>query len=551
MTDATPLPQGWSVRYTPDGKPFYQNDTIKTTQWHHPTIGTNHTQQNAAKNVELKVKNEKNTDQKLDSSHMHAGKSETHSQNRAVIVAVELETENEKNNDQTSTDSSKEIKFKNPRVMIALYAIFCSLLLIAAFVQFVAKVEAKVMFWMQITGGCCLIASIIYQFGFSLKDMWTRRALYLPLLYHIFDTASDFGTSYIYYESIDYDNSYLQLFLSSLLVIFVYRIISSILVFVRTKQWKSALLQFFDLYIYQILIKSWELNKTDASKTQKYIASLEAYLEAYPQIILGSTAVMTELSKNDVNEFNYFILFSALLSLTSVSMAAVAEDLTYFRADSSIRRKKYCGLFYFNHILYRYCDVFLRSFVLMCVWMMFNGFVVVSVLGFDFLGAIISASAETKSINFEMLSCMAATPLITKRLRGASLLGICRKWFEIMVMLYVAYFALLGGSAGSIVSTFGFVVWIIVLLAFIYVNTMSFMYYMEVSNATKGNGGKCCNVMREYGSKSNSFEGIECGKDLIELFQFGYVIKSSDISKGDFTTMYDILNVYNIVMNNI
>eukprot|EP01084_Bolivina_argentea_P114448 203746_1 len=102
-------------------------------------------------------------------------------------------------------------------------------------------------------------------------------------------------------------------------------------------------------------------------------------------------------------------------------MAAVAEDLTYFRADSSIRRKKYCGLCYFNHILYRYCDVFLRGFFLMCIWVMFNGFVVVIMLGLDFLGAIISASVETKSINFEMLSCMAATPLSTKRLRCASL----------------------------------------------------------------------------------------------------------------------------------
>eukprot|EP01084_Bolivina_argentea_P047180 86929_1 len=549
MTDATPLPQGWSVRYTPDGKPFYQNDTIKTTQWHHPTIGTNHTQQNAAKNVELKVKNEKNTDQKLDSSHMHAGKSETHSQNRAVIVAVELETENEKNNDQTSTDSSKEIKFKNPRVMIALYAIFCSLLLIAAFVQFVAKVEAKVMFWMQITGGCCLIASIIYQFGFSLKDMWTRRALYLPLLYHIFDTASDFGTSYIYYESIDYDNSYLQLFLSSLLVIFVYRIISSILVFVRTKQWKSALLQFFDLYIYQILIKSWELNKTDASKTQKYIASLEAYLEAFPQIILSSTAVMSLIARSDPD---YFVLFSALLSLTSVSMTAVAEDLTYFKPDSSIRirTKKHCKIKWkhLNHILFRYCDVFLRSFVLMSIWLMLSGFAVVIFLIIDFFGGLIAASIYTKTINFDMLPCIAITPLKTKRLGVASLLGILRISYEQLYLLMMVYIFMTGTDIDTVQLIGSF--WIIVFLIGVYVNIMCIMYLMEVLGAASGRY-QYCNVMREYGSKSNSFEGIECGKDLIELFQFGYVIKSSDISKGDFTTMYDILNVYNIVMNNI
>eukprot|EP01084_Bolivina_argentea_P199805 341802_1 len=169
---------------------------------------------------------------------------------------------------------------------MALYAIFCGLFFIAAVVQFVAKVE--LLFWIQIIGGVCLISSIIYQFGFSLKMMWKKRELYLPLLYHIFDTATDFGTAYIYYDLYEgakkdpniYDetaDTFLQLFYASLLIIFMYRIISSILVYVMTKQWKSALLQFLDLYIYQILIKSWELNKNEASKTQKYIASLEAY----------------------------------------------------------------------------------------------------------------------------------------------------------------------------------------------------------------------------------------------------------------------------------
>ncbi len=35
-TDTNKLPDGWSKRYTPEGKPYYQNNITKSTQWECP-----------------------------------------------------------------------------------------------------------------------------------------------------------------------------------------------------------------------------------------------------------------------------------------------------------------------------------------------------------------------------------------------------------------------------------------------------------------------------------------------------------------------------------
>ncbi len=236
----------------------------------------------------------------------------------------------------------------------------------------------------------------------------------------------------------------------------------------------------------------------------------------------------------------------------SVANKAVAEDKKYFNYDGNIRdiqlnckcnNKCPCNPKYIIHAIYRYCDVFFRIYALMVLWDSYrlfsfigNGYIVISIISFDFAAGTLISCIESKQIDFELIGCVAVTPLVSKRRISSIIAFIWRLLQNVCFLLYiVSDFAL----DEDYLPTLAVVFWI-------FVTIVSLIYFME----TIFNLRCCCNVMKEYGTNSRSFAGIEGVEDLKELIQFGYVCKPQHVKHGDFTMMEGIKKVYDETMDN-
>ena len=109
----------------------------------------------------------------------------------------------------------------------------------------------------------------------------TKSGMIFPGITHFADTASDIGVLFEFYfhdddsSDIDYDN----LFYVTLLVLFLYRFLSCLIIYNFSRSICDALLQFFDLYILKAIRLNIKLDYDIASPVQKYIQYLEALLE--------------------------------------------------------------------------------------------------------------------------------------------------------------------------------------------------------------------------------------------------------------------------------
>eukprot|EP01084_Bolivina_argentea_P013361 25054_1 len=309
----------------------------------------------------------------------------------------------------------------------------------------------------------------------------------------------------------------------------------------------------------------------EATLIQSYLGSLEAYFEAFPQLIIASFFLVISIESNTNKSSTDFIvvIFSALLSLISVAQKAVKEDMRYFKRDSNIRGleinsnfdtdfcgKKICCVNwkYINHILYRYCDVFIHVSALSVMWAASvdadeqgnvsgrasAGYGVVVLLAFDFIASIIISSIDRNVLSFELTSCIAVIPLVTNNQKCSSILAF---WWRLLVNLLLIWScSIIRFAYTDVINHYSYIVWAITP----YVIIMSMIYFCEsVCNCT------CCNVLKQYGIKSITFEGIENSEELQELFQFNYVIKPNHITNGDFTIISDIPVVYDVIMDNI
>ena len=115
------------------------------------------------------------------------------------------------------------------------------------------------------------------------KLLWKKKKVYIQLVPHFFDQATDFGVIYEFWkfhkDGNDIGINTLYLFGVSIGVIVLHRIVSSIAVYRLTKNYKYAILQIFDVLMIHCVWINYQLETDEPSNAQRYLQILEATFE--------------------------------------------------------------------------------------------------------------------------------------------------------------------------------------------------------------------------------------------------------------------------------
>ena len=116
------------------------------------------------------------------------------------------------------------------------------------------------------------------------KLLWKKKKVYLQLVPHFFDQATDFGVIFEFWR-LHQDGkdagglNTLYLFGVSIGVIVLHRIVSSIAVYRLTKNWIYCILQVFDALMIQCVWTNYQMDTDEPSNAQRYLQVLEATFE--------------------------------------------------------------------------------------------------------------------------------------------------------------------------------------------------------------------------------------------------------------------------------
>ena len=163
-------------------------------------------------------------------------------------------------------------------------------------------------------------------------------SIYLPLVTHLFDQASDIAVVaqfiLIWKADVDCVNEItgdtmkvFQFVIVSMLCLIAYRIMSSIWIYTISKRFMRVLFQFFDLEIFRAIYITSELKISEKTEPQKIIDLFEATLEATPQLILQATFILMTGNFGD-----FVILFSIIFSFIVITFKLKSNDAKIFRA---------------------------------------------------------------------------------------------------------------------------------------------------------------------------------------------------------------------------
>ena len=251
-------------------------------------------------------------------------------------------------------------------------------------------------------------------------DLWIKRKCYFPILTHIIDQMTDVGIIVAFYllhvkeEESDLGSDYceeinpLSLFILSLISFWFYRITTATVIYIQTKSWYHVLLQLFDLQLFRALVLNYVLKTQTPSNPQRWIQSLEAVFEAFPQTLIQ----LFYVTKTD--SFNFLVVFSLIWSLWAIVNKTANEDLILFnekyqKANYHLLSIKYwkklncMSKYYAIRIIYRAGDVLWRVLTLLLIWVFAGGFATTIIVGVEFTGLAIMASFAKE---LSIVSCM-------------------------------------------------------------------------------------------------------------------------------------------------
>eukprot|EP01084_Bolivina_argentea_P255712 430218_1 len=158
------------------------------------------------------------------------------------------------------------------------------------------------------------------------KDVWGRKSVYLPLISHLSDTATDFASVVEFgivaanSNPIDCGINVWYLFALSIICMVVYRIISSFKIWQITKSWYRVILQFLDIELYHILYISHFMSLKGTSSPQRLLSVLEAVFEAAPQSVIQLVYLM--FTKN----LSPIIIISSVFSFINLTLSLISDD---------------------------------------------------------------------------------------------------------------------------------------------------------------------------------------------------------------------------------
>ena len=222
----------------------------------------------------------------------------------------------------------------------------------------------------------------------TIKSVKSKRSCYFPLITHVFDQATDIGVIVEFYQlwqsEIKYGNDIcidvngLYLFVLSIGCLFLYRIVSSLLVLYRTKSIARGVLQFFDVLLFDTIYINYKHDSSEPSNPQKWLQFLEATFEAFPQSLIQLFFVFKTSNYNDT------VILSLIFSMFSLMNKIITDDKPAFTQEKgkypniklSLKsfQKWTINKYYVIRVTFRIFDVLYRLLLLSLFWIFLGGF---------------------------------------------------------------------------------------------------------------------------------------------------------------------------------
>lgn len=225
-----------------------------------------------------------------------------------------------------------------------------------------------------------------------LKQLFIKLKLFFPTITHFADTGSDIGLLIEFYKRISNDNDtddgidYEWLFYVSLIIMVLYRLISSFMVYNFTHNKFDTLLQFFDFYLFKVIRLSIEKNNRAPTIIQKWIRLLESLLESAPQALIA-VYILLRTYRQDRGFFDSvspIVLISSVLSILSIIYRVITEDEYFLKTDKfknvdfsfkKISKLQCINYKYFIRVFWRYCDIVSHILIYALSWILFGGWI--------------------------------------------------------------------------------------------------------------------------------------------------------------------------------
>eukprot|EP01084_Bolivina_argentea_P136849 241039_1 len=251
-----------------------------------------------------------------------------------------------------------------------------------------------------------------------------KKKVYLALVPHLFDQATDFGVIYQYYSFWKDEDSEVDIgaanpknfFFASVFVIIFHRIVSTIGIYSLTRKWQDIILQSMDLMMVKAIWVNYKLDKKEKANPQRFLEILEASFESGPQLLISSAYIL-KASTSDSQPITPLIIISLLISLWSITSRVVTDDKAlFFAADEEVRKSWTTIGFKYNKcpclnlkyllrvIIWRFFEITNRVFIAILIWINMGGLSLSIILGFEFIFCLIQ-SIRSKSV-FPMASIM-------------------------------------------------------------------------------------------------------------------------------------------------
>eukprot|EP01083_Nonionella_stella_P289598 985504_1 len=244
-----------------------------------------------------------------------------------------------------------------------------------------------------------------------LASFGTKLQIYLSLIPHIFDQATDFGVLIEYYtlyksgEYIGGTNPF-WFFFCGLIILLLHRIMTSMIVCNVTRNLSDMFLQLFDLLMMKAVIVAHRVDSTEPTTMQRYLYLLEATFESAPQILLSIVFILK--STDAFAEVSPIVRISLIFSIFTLCNRVIWDDEMMVRQSWKSLEFHYdeCPMVNWRYLLravWRCLEITNRICLWVLTWNVYGGLVLFVILLSEFVYLLILCVISKKEIYIGMM----------------------------------------------------------------------------------------------------------------------------------------------------
>eukprot|EP01084_Bolivina_argentea_P271490 461993_1 len=233
------------------------------------------------------------------------------------------------------------------------------------------------------------------------KAVWDRKGIYLQILIHLYDTATDVGVLVGWWLLVQKEKdanknveslNMAVLFWTSIAFLIVYRIISIIIAMYDANETAyqtgkpplplcclNIFLALVDMYIIQAIYKAIKGEQEKPSPKQKVIQLCEAMAESLPQVVLQSVFIMRGYNDPVLRNDNtiYLVGFSLLASMLSITNKFIWLDEECVVEDAQqpqlSKKQPFINKWYLLRSIWRFSLLLTRFAAVTSLWVVLGG----------------------------------------------------------------------------------------------------------------------------------------------------------------------------------